>query len=193
MRVGINGMGRIGRLALRAAMGGVWRAPDDPRGLDVLLVQGSIDTELKHDPDAAGEVLAEYDGLTRAALADGRSPDLVVWPETMWRWGLLEIDPDEVLPESVVGPTLAAAGLCPAQAWPMPTICAPCPGQRKTNPLLMPCSFRITCSRRTMPRSRRRRRRPARWASRPRSARPRSARRGRSGCSPHWCSRSGRC
>ncbi len=31
MRVGINGMGRIGRLALRAAMGGIWRAPDDPR------------------------------------------------------------------------------------------------------------------------------------------------------------------
>jgi glyceraldehyde 3-phosphate dehydrogenase len=31
MRVGINGMGRIGRLVVRAAMGGVWRAPDDPR------------------------------------------------------------------------------------------------------------------------------------------------------------------
>ena len=30
MRVGINGMGRIGRLALRAAMGGIYRAPDDP-------------------------------------------------------------------------------------------------------------------------------------------------------------------
>jgi glyceraldehyde 3-phosphate dehydrogenase len=31
MRVGINGMGRIGRLALRAAMGGVARPADDPR------------------------------------------------------------------------------------------------------------------------------------------------------------------
>ncbi len=31
MRVGINGMGRIGRLALRAAMGGVFREADDPR------------------------------------------------------------------------------------------------------------------------------------------------------------------
>ena len=30
MRVGINGMGRIGRLALRAAMDGVWRPEDDP-------------------------------------------------------------------------------------------------------------------------------------------------------------------
>ena len=31
MRVGINGMGRMGRLALRAAMGGVFRPVDDPR------------------------------------------------------------------------------------------------------------------------------------------------------------------
>ena len=32
MRVGINGMGRIGRLALRAAMGAAERPQDDPRG-----------------------------------------------------------------------------------------------------------------------------------------------------------------
>ena len=31
MKVGINGMGRMGRLSLRAAMGGVHRASDDPR------------------------------------------------------------------------------------------------------------------------------------------------------------------
>ena len=31
MGVGINGMGRIGRLALRAAMGGIDRPDDDPR------------------------------------------------------------------------------------------------------------------------------------------------------------------
>lgn len=31
MRIGINGMGRMGRLALRAAMGGVYRPDDDPR------------------------------------------------------------------------------------------------------------------------------------------------------------------
>ena len=31
MRVGINGMGRIGRLALRAAMGAAERQSDDPR------------------------------------------------------------------------------------------------------------------------------------------------------------------
>jgi apolipoprotein N-acyltransferase len=83
----------------------------------VLLVQGSIDTELKHDPDAAGDVAQHYDDLTMAALdlregpavgeAGPSRPDLIVWPETMWRWGLLDIDPDEVLPESVVAQTLA--------------------------------------------------------------------------------------
>ena len=41
MRVGINGMGRIGRLALRAALGGIYRPEDDPRAanrLDVVHV-----------------------------------------------------------------------------------------------------------------------------------------------------------
>ncbi len=31
MKVGINGMGRIGRLALRSALGGIYRPEDDPR------------------------------------------------------------------------------------------------------------------------------------------------------------------
>jgi apolipoprotein N-acyltransferase len=92
---------------------GAWRIrgapPADGPALDVLLVQGSIDTELKADPEAAGDVARHYDGLTITALADGgeQRPDLIAWPETMWRWGLLEIDPAEVLPESVVEQTLA--------------------------------------------------------------------------------------
>jgi glyceraldehyde 3-phosphate dehydrogenase len=36
MRVGINGMGRVGRLALRAAMGAMQRPDDDPRGANRL-------------------------------------------------------------------------------------------------------------------------------------------------------------
>lgn len=36
MKIGINGMGRMGRLALRAAMGGVRRADGDPRGANRL-------------------------------------------------------------------------------------------------------------------------------------------------------------
>jgi apolipoprotein N-acyltransferase len=84
---------------------GAWRLaeplPSEPPALDVLLVQGSIDTELKHDPDAAVAVAGHYDGITRAGLEAG-PVDLVVWPETMWRWGLLEIDPAEPLDEALV-------------------------------------------------------------------------------------------
>jgi apolipoprotein N-acyltransferase len=87
---------------------GSWRIAGEPRPtgkpLDVLLVQGSIDTELKHEPGAEADVARHYDDLTIGGLAatPGEPPDLIVWPETMWRWSLLEIDPDETLPESVV-------------------------------------------------------------------------------------------
>jgi apolipoprotein N-acyltransferase len=92
---------------------GAWRLAAAPppvaKPLEVLLVQGSIDTELKHDPDAAGDVLLEYDTLTvegLAADAGTQRPDLIVWPETMWRWGLIEIDPAEPLDEAVVAHAL---------------------------------------------------------------------------------------
>ncbi len=117
------------RLAAAVAIGlpaatlayGSWRLAGEPRPqrrpLDVLLVQGSIDTELKHDPNAAGDVARHYDELTVEGLAsEARRPDLIIWPETMWRWGLVEIDPEEQLPEAVVeqmlgpGSTRASAG-----------------------------------------------------------------------------------
>src|SRR3954447_17784662 len=59
MRVGINGMGRIGRLALRAAMGGMERAPDDPRAgnrLDVVHVN-------EHKGGATTAHLLEFDSI----------------------------------------------------------------------------------------------------------------------------------
>jgi glyceraldehyde 3-phosphate dehydrogenase len=60
MRVGINGMGRIGRLALRAAMGGMHRPDDDPRGanrLDIAHVN-----ELKGGAAVTAHLL-EFDSL----------------------------------------------------------------------------------------------------------------------------------
>jgi len=60
MRVGINGMGRIGRLALRAAMGGMYRAPEDPRAgnrLDIVHVN-----ELKGGAATAAHLL-EFDSV----------------------------------------------------------------------------------------------------------------------------------
>jgi glyceraldehyde 3-phosphate dehydrogenase len=60
MRVGINGLGRIGRLALRAAMGGVFREAGDPRRanrLDVVHVN-----ELKGGVGTAAHLL-EFDSI----------------------------------------------------------------------------------------------------------------------------------
>ncbi|MGE0418364.1 MAG: ArsJ-associated glyceraldehyde-3-phosphate dehydrogenase [Acetobacteraceae bacterium] len=69
MRVGINGMGRIGRLALRAAFGGLYRPDDDPRAgnrLNIVHVN-----EAKGGAVTAAHLL-EFDsvhGRWRAALA----------------------------------------------------------------------------------------------------------------------------
>ena len=60
MKVGINGMGRMGRLALRAAMGGVFRPDDDPRRanrLDVVHIN-----EIKGGAAATAHLL-EFDSL----------------------------------------------------------------------------------------------------------------------------------
>ena len=86
---------------------GSWRLATVPdplvAPLKTLLVQGSIDTELKHDPNAFQEVTQHYDELTRRGLLESSSlPDLIIWPETMWRLGLLEIDPNEQLPQNII-------------------------------------------------------------------------------------------
>lgn len=60
MKVGINGMGRMGRLALRAAMGGVDRPGDDPRAanrLDVVHLN-----EIKGGAAATAHLL-EFDSI----------------------------------------------------------------------------------------------------------------------------------
>ena len=60
MRVGINGMGRMGRLALRAAMGGLRRAKDDPRAanrLDIVHLN-----EIKGGAAATAHLL-EFDSI----------------------------------------------------------------------------------------------------------------------------------
>ena len=60
MKVGINGMGRIGRLALRSALGGIYRPDSDPRAgnrLDVVHVN-----ELKGGVEATAHLL-EFDSL----------------------------------------------------------------------------------------------------------------------------------
>jgi glyceraldehyde 3-phosphate dehydrogenase len=69
MRVGINGMGRIGRLALRAALGAAERPSDDPRGVNRLEVAHL--NELKGGAAATAHLLAfdSVQGKWRADIA----------------------------------------------------------------------------------------------------------------------------
>src|SRR5258708_19136231 len=60
MRVGINGMGRMGRRGLRAAVGGVYRPADDPRGANRLEVVHR--NEIKGGAVATAHVL-EFDSM----------------------------------------------------------------------------------------------------------------------------------
>ena len=60
MRVGINGMGRMGRLALRASMGGVRRADGDPRASNRLAVVHL--NEIKGGAAATAHLL-EFDSI----------------------------------------------------------------------------------------------------------------------------------
>jgi glyceraldehyde 3-phosphate dehydrogenase len=69
MKVGINGMGRIGRLALRAAFGAAERPPDDPRGGNRLEVVHL--NEIKGGAAATAHLLAfdSVQGRWRADIA----------------------------------------------------------------------------------------------------------------------------
>jgi apolipoprotein N-acyltransferase len=57
------------------------------RSLRVLLVQGSVDTVLDHDPERPRAMLQHYRDLTSEHLATQPEPyDLIVWPESSLAW-----------------------------------------------------------------------------------------------------------
>jgi len=102
MKVGINGMGRIGRLALRAAMGAAERQSDDPRAgnrLEVvhlnelkggaaatahLLAFDSVQGKWRADIAAEGEDAIRVDGRRMSFSAHGTAADVP--------WGDLGVD-----------------------------------------------------------------------------------------------------
>ena len=55
-------------------------------GPTVALIQGDIDTELKADPSKNEQIAKEYARLTLRAKAEANAIDLIVWPETMFRY-----------------------------------------------------------------------------------------------------------
>lgn len=96
MRVGINGMGRMGRLALRAAMGAIHRPANDPRAhnrLDVvhlneikggaaacahLLEFDSVQGRWRADFDVDGEDAIRIDGR-RLSFSQHPTADAIPW------------------------------------------------------------------------------------------------------------------
>ena len=65
----------------------------------VALIQGSIDTQMKADPDMREKVFEHYFKLSQQAIAKYGDVDLIVWPETMFRSPLITHDRDAKKPE----------------------------------------------------------------------------------------------
>ncbi len=90
LAAGAHGVAR--RASLRAAL-----EATDAEGVEVVVVQGNVGSELRWKRSQALRVLARYGQLTLAALREGPA-DLVVWPEQA-----LQTSPDD----PAVAPSLA--------------------------------------------------------------------------------------
>lgn len=89
----------IAIVAVAAAIGyGEWRLGENTTspGPRVALIQGNTLADWKHDETKRGRIMKEYWYLSVQAVADAkrtgdrRPADLVIWPETMFRYSLLE-------------------------------------------------------------------------------------------------------
>jgi hypothetical protein len=63
-------------------------------GPTVALIQGSIDVEVKTDERQLDKVFEEFYKLSRQALEQQPNLDLLVWPETMFRFPLIYLADD---------------------------------------------------------------------------------------------------
>jgi apolipoprotein N-acyltransferase len=70
------------------------------RGPKIALIQGSIDTELKNDPEKQQLIYPHYYELTERAVRRHRDLDLIVWPETMYRDSLYSCSDEPGVPDS---------------------------------------------------------------------------------------------
>jgi apolipoprotein N-acyltransferase len=71
----------------------------------IALIQGSVDTKIKFDPDERPRVFREYFQLSQQAVAKAgpKAVDLIVWPETMFRDTLITYDENPRMPEEFDG------------------------------------------------------------------------------------------
>ncbi|MEX0710952.1 MAG: hypothetical protein WD278_01295, partial [Pirellulales bacterium] len=72
-------------------------------GPKVALIQGSIDTEMKHDPTEHQRIHEQYFELSRRAGRQHPDLDLIVWPETMFRDPFIVAGADARLPAEWTG------------------------------------------------------------------------------------------
>ncbi len=78
-----------------------WNQPVDRRGPRLALIQGSVDTEFKADEAKHRQIHDEYIGLSHRALTLDPNVDVVIWPETMWRFPLWTHADDFVPPAAL--------------------------------------------------------------------------------------------
>jgi apolipoprotein N-acyltransferase len=75
----------------------------------VALIQGNTEAEWKQDPERESEIKKQYSEFSERAVAagrdEGRPPDLVIWPETMFRSPLVSFDEGFRLPPSAMNST----------------------------------------------------------------------------------------
>ncbi|MBI3866167.1 MAG: apolipoprotein N-acyltransferase [Planctomycetia bacterium] len=61
-------------------------------GPRVALIQANFTSSVKHNPEEWPRMQKTHERLTGKAVKE--QPDIIVWPETMFRWALLETPPD---------------------------------------------------------------------------------------------------
>jgi apolipoprotein N-acyltransferase len=93
------------------------RSPENQvNGPRIALIQGNTPADWKMDAERQMEIMQEYSGLSRDAVAaakkkDGRPVDLVVWPETAFRQDLVSAQEGFTPPPERVHSTVLTAAL----------------------------------------------------------------------------------
>jgi apolipoprotein N-acyltransferase len=72
-------------------------------GPRIALIQGSIDVTMQYDPGLKERALSEYADLSRKATTEDRNLDLIVWPEAMFPYSLVEYKAGAKRPASYEG------------------------------------------------------------------------------------------
>lgn len=82
----------LGVVAVSIGYGALRRSQAEFKvGPRIALIQGNFPTSLKHDPNEAVKIYRFHEALTGMSVR--HQPDLIVWPETMFRWPLREKEP----------------------------------------------------------------------------------------------------